>query len=42
MTDAVRAAIDAHIEARRNDEAFMERLHKRLERERELYARLAK
>lgn len=42
MTDAVRAAIDAHIEARRKDEAFMERLRKRQERERELYARLAK
>jgi predicted transcriptional regulator len=42
MTDAVRAAIDALIEDRRNDKAFMERLRERQERERTLYERLAK
>ena len=42
MTDAVRAAIDALIEDRRKDEAFMERLRERHERERALYERLAK
>jgi predicted transcriptional regulator len=42
VTDAVRTAIDAHIEARRKDKAFMERLKARHERERELYERLAK
>ena len=42
VTDAVRDAIDDHIEARRKDEAFMDRLKKRHERERELFERLAK
>jgi predicted transcriptional regulator len=42
LTDAVRAAIDEHIETRRKDQAFMERLKQRHERERELFERLAK
>lgn len=42
MTDAVRAAIDAHIESRRNDSEFMDRLKRRHEQERELYQRLAR
>ena len=42
LTDAVRAAIDEHIETRRKDKAFMERLRQRHERERELFERLAK
>lgn len=41
LTDAVRVAIDEHIESRRRDKAFMERLRKRHEDERELYERLA-
>lgn len=41
-TGAVRAAIDQRIEARRKDKAFMERLKARHERERELFAGLAK
>ena len=39
LTDAVRAAIDAYIEQRRNDQAFRERLAKRHEEERTLVAR---
>jgi predicted transcriptional regulator len=42
MTDAVRDAIDAHIEARRADQDFMERLRLRHEQERALYERLAR
>jgi hypothetical protein len=42
MTDAVRDAIDAHIEARRSDQDFMERLRLRHEHERALYERLAR
>jgi predicted transcriptional regulator len=42
LTDAVREAIDKHIEARRKDKAFLERLRKRHETERELYERLAR
>ncbi len=42
VTDTVRAAIDEHIEARRKDKAFMDRLKARHERERKLYERLAK
>ncbi len=42
LTEAVRAAIDEHIESRKKDEAFMDRLKQRHERERELYERLAK
>jgi hypothetical protein len=41
VTDAVRTAIGEHIEARRQDKAFMDRLKARHERERELYDRLA-
>jgi predicted transcriptional regulator len=41
ITQAVRAAIDAHIEARRRDKAFMERLRRRHEQERALYERLS-
>ena len=41
VTDAVRDAIDDHIETRRKDKAFMDRLKKRHERERELFERLA-
>lgn len=42
VTEAVRTAIDAHIEQRRNDTAFKKRLKARHERERELYDRLAR
>jgi hypothetical protein len=42
VTEAVRAAIDAHIEQRRRDEHFKERLRRRHEEERALYERLAK
>jgi predicted transcriptional regulator len=42
VTDAVRTAIDEHIDARRKDKAFMDRLKQRHERERELFERLAK
>ena len=42
ITDAVRAAIDAHIDARRHDQAFIARLRERHEQERELYERLAR
>lgn len=42
VTDAVRAAIDAHIETRRSDADFMDRLRRRHEQERELYERLAR
>ena len=41
LTDAVRDAIDLHIEERRKDTAFKERLRKRHEAERTLYERLA-
>jgi hypothetical protein len=41
-TDAVRTAIDEHIESHKMDKAFMDRLKQRHERERELYERLAK
>jgi hypothetical protein len=41
VTEAVRTAIDAHIEGRRRDEDFKERLRRRHEEERELYERLA-
>jgi predicted transcriptional regulator len=41
VTDTVRAAIDAHIEARRNDTEFMDRLRRRHEQEKALYDRLA-
>jgi predicted DNA-binding protein len=42
ITEAVREAIDAHIEERRLDKAFIERLRQRHEEERALYERLAK
>lgn len=42
VTEAVRTAIDAHIEERRRDEAFRERLRRRHEQERALYERLSK
>jgi hypothetical protein len=41
VTEAVRTAIDAHIEARRRDEDFKERLRRRHEQERALYERLS-
>ena len=42
VTEAVRTAIDAHIEERRRDKGFMERLRRRQEEERALYERLSK
>jgi hypothetical protein len=42
LSDAVRTAIDEHIDARRRDEAFIERLRERQAQERELYKRLAR
>ena len=42
ITDAVRAAIDAHIAERRRDKDFRERLRRRHEEERALYERLAR
>ncbi len=41
VTDTVRTAIDEHIEARRKDKAFINRLRARHEHERELFERLA-
>ena len=41
LTEAVRQAIDAHIEARRQDAEFVERLRKRRTEEASLYKRLA-
>jgi hypothetical protein len=41
VTEAVRAAIDAHIEERRRDKDFRERLRRRHEEERALYERLS-
>ena len=41
VTEAVRTAIDAHIEERRRDKGFKERLRRRHEEERELYERLS-
>jgi hypothetical protein len=41
VTEAVRVAIDAHIEQRRRDKDFKERLRRRHEEERSLYERLA-
>lgn len=42
VTEVVRNAIDAHIEARRRDKDFKERLRRRHEQERVLYERLSK
>jgi hypothetical protein len=41
VTEAVRTAIDAHIEGRRRDTDFKERLRRRHEQERALYERLS-
>jgi hypothetical protein len=41
VTEAVRTAIDAHIEERRRDNSFKERLRRRHEEERALYERLS-
>jgi hypothetical protein len=41
VTEAVRTAIDAHIEERRRDKGFKERLRRRHEEERALYERLS-
>lgn len=41
LTEAVRDAIDLHIESRRRNEEFKERLRQRHETERSLYERLA-
>jgi len=41
LTEAVRVAIDAHIDQRRRDKAFIERLRKRHEEEAALYESLA-
>ncbi len=42
VTDTVRDAIDEHIEARRKDKAFQERLRASAERHREILERLAR
>jgi hypothetical protein len=42
VTEAVRVAIDAHIEERRRDKDFKERLQRRHEEERTLYERLSR
>ena len=42
VTEAVRTAIDAHIDERRRDKDFKERLRRRHEEERALYERLSK
>jgi hypothetical protein len=42
VTEAVRVAIDAHIEERRRDQDFKERLQRRHEEERALYERLSR
>jgi hypothetical protein len=41
VTETVRSAIDAHIEQRRKDAAFQDRLARIVEREREVLDRLA-
>ncbi len=41
LTEAVRVAIDAHIDERRRDEDFKQRLRRRHEEERALYERLS-
>jgi hypothetical protein len=41
VSEAVRAAIDAHIEARRADAAFQERLSSIMEQDRQILERLA-
>lgn len=42
VSDAVRSAIDAHIETRRKDGAFVERLRRSLEENRDILERLAR
>jgi hypothetical protein len=42
VTEAVRTAIDVHIEERRRDEEFKERLRRHHEEERALYERLSR
>jgi hypothetical protein len=42
VTEAVRSAIDAHIEERRRDKDFRERLRRRHEEESALYERLSR
>lgn len=42
LTETVRAAIDAHIEERRRDKDFKERLRRRHEEESALYERLSR
>jgi hypothetical protein len=42
VTEAVRVAIEAHIEERRRDKDFKERLRRRHEEERTLYERLSR
>jgi Arc/MetJ-type ribon-helix-helix transcriptional regulator len=42
VSDAVRSAIDVHIETRRKDAAFMERLRRSLEENRDILERLAR
>ncbi len=41
VTEVVRTAIDAHIEERRRDKDFKERLRRRHEQEQALYKRLS-
>lgn len=42
ISEEIRRAITAHIEARRQDEAFRERLRTSIERNREILERLAR
>jgi len=42
ISEAVREAIETHIESRRNDEEFRERLRRSIEENRELLERLAR
>jgi hypothetical protein len=42
VADAIRTAIDEHIEARRKDDAFMERLKRSIEENRDILERLAR
>jgi hypothetical protein len=42
VSDAVRRAIDAHIDARREDRAFRDRLEKSIEEHRDILERLSK
>lgn len=42
ISEAARQAIDRHIEARRNDKAFQERLSRFIEEEKDVLERLAR